>query len=253
MQLMFKNLLKNYRRFKRLPSILSEINKNIQSNKSKLHEIHATEILNSLSSNNARYDALTTFSMLPTTIVHILNDILINDRKMIIEFGTGNSTIFLARLIHNLGLGIQFYSIDQDQDWQDKIKRSLKMEGIEEAVTFVYAPLRSCEFQFKTQQNWYDTDILKRAIDGKLFDLVIVDGPVASVIEHARYPALPFLMNNLSSNKAIFLDDSNRIGEKEILAEWTKMIGTEFQYTGRYSFLNDGSNLITKPIFLKED
>jgi hypothetical protein len=250
---MFKELNKYYQRLKRLPALLSAINKNIQSNKTKLQEIHATEILNSLSANNARYDALTTFSMMPSTVVHILNDMVINDRKMIIEFGSGNSTIFIARLIRLLGSGIQFYSIDQDADWQDKIKRSLIKEGIEEAVTFVYAPLKDCEFQFKSQKTWYDTDILKQAIDQKLFDLVIVDGPVASIIEHARYPALPFLKNNLSSNKTIFLDDSNRTGEKEILAEWTKIIGADFQFAGRYSVFTQGSTLTTKPIFLKED
>src|SRR5690242_11048593 len=110
---MFKELNKYYQRLKRLPALLSAINKNIQSNKTKLQEIHATEILNSLSANNARYDTLTTFSMMPSTVVHILNDMVINDRKMIIEFGSGNSTIFIARLIHLLGSGIQFYSIDQ--------------------------------------------------------------------------------------------------------------------------------------------
>ena len=250
---MFKTLIKNYRGFKRLPAFLLQINKNIQSNKEKLHEIHATEILNSLSAKGSRYDALTTFSMMPSTIVHILNDIVINERRTIIEFGSGNSTIFVARLIHQLGLKIQFYSIDQDKQWQVKIEESLKAEGIADAVTFVYAPLKQSEFQFKSQQAWYDADALQQVIGHKLFDLVIVDGPVASVIKHARYPALPFLKNNLAANKTIFLDDSNRVGEKEILAEWTRMLGADFQFAGRYSFCVQGSNLTTKPIFLKED
>src|SRR5690554_4806588 len=49
----------------------------------------------------------TTWTISPSVILHILNDIVINNRSNIIEFGSGASTLYIAKLIQTLKLDTQ--------------------------------------------------------------------------------------------------------------------------------------------------
>jgi len=63
------------------------------------------------------------------------------------------------------------------------------------------------------------------------FSLSIVDGPGAwkPEIRLSNYPAMPYLLNFLTGNFSICLDDINRKGEKKILNLWQKKYSMKFE------------------------
>ncbi|PYE82143.1 hypothetical protein DFQ11_102724 [Winogradskyella epiphytica] len=63
----------------------------------------------------------TDWSISPSVILHILNDIVINKRQHIIEFGSGASTLYIAQLIRTLNLPAQLYSVESSEEWLSKM------------------------------------------------------------------------------------------------------------------------------------
>lgn len=188
---------------------------------------------------------LTTWSISPSTILHVLNDITINQRRHIVEFGSGASTIYIARLIKTNGLDTKFYSVESNLDWLEKMKSDIARFELQDFVVFINAPLTIVpkEYAHKEQNLWYDTNILEHILEKKMkIDLVLVDGPNEGSTPYARFSALPFLLSRLSTNVSVFLDDTDRGQEKEIVIEWVNLLGVKGQSRERYTFflLNNG-------------
>ncbi len=108
--------------------------------------------------------------------------------KTILEFGSGYGSSQLAKFY-------TVYSVEHDKQWlkYDKVK-------------YIFAPL----IQYN-EINWYDTDILKKAIPDK-YDLIIIDGPPESTSPQ-KNGRLGFYYNlhlfNLD-NTIIIFDDVER-------------------------------------------
>jgi hypothetical protein len=79
-------------------------------------------------------------ALAPSAIATILNDIIINNRQVIVEFGGGISTIYIARLLakHNSG---KLITVEHDLDWLKILQDMLDAEKISERVSLVHAPL----------------------------------------------------------------------------------------------------------------
>src|SRR5690606_2514229 len=130
--------------------------------------------------NEPHYIPFTTWTISPSTIQHVLNDIEINQRKSIVELGTGASTFFIAKLLKIKGFKATFFSIESDELWAKNIENQIKRMQLEKYVTIIFAPIVkvSKEISYKDQSYWYDTDILDtRLADVNAIDLVLVDGP----------------------------------------------------------------------------
>jgi predicted O-methyltransferase YrrM len=158
----------------------------------------------------------TEFSMRPAVISAIVSDILINEREDIFECGSGNSTVFVARLLAQVGKG-RIVSFEHDEQWAALTGRLLAREGLEGVATVVHAPLFD---------GWYGV----RPLEAENVDLLVVDGPPARVEESGedRYPALPFFFDSLVPGAAVFLDDAQRPGEQAVLARWESDYGLRF-------------------------
>lgn len=161
-----------------------------------------------------------------STLAIISNDIIINNRKKILEFGSGISTVIFARLLKlNAVEGSRIISVEHDQNWIEVVKRILVSEELTQYVKFFHAPLTNNRDTLENN-NWYEIEELRNyLIDNNLsIDLCIVDGPPAwyKEVQKSRYPALPFVVQFLNSNSALFLDDASREGERIILKEWEK-------------------------------
>lgn len=193
----------------------------------------------------------TAWAISPTTILHVLNEIVINKRKAIIEFGAGASTFYIAKLIKVLQLETVFYTIESDVDWANEMQRQLKLLGLEEHVIVVHSPIAeaSSTLTYKQQESWYDVRILEKRLNSlKIrFDLVLVDGPVGTTTSYARYSAIPFLRDKMTKNCVIFLDDVDREDEKKIIAEWKKMTNSRITFIERYAILSKQSNFDVSP------
>jgi hypothetical protein len=97
-------------------------------------------------------------------------------------------------------------------------------------VELIYSPLRdyvapngnhflyySCEEKFA---------MLAKSLEGRRAHiLVVVDGPPGATNLHARYPAMPIMLQYLASQQLDFLmDDYIRKEEKEIVDLWTELL-----------------------------
>jgi hypothetical protein len=172
-------------------------------------------------------------SLRPFCMVNILNDIVLNNHGNIIEFGSGLSTIMMARLIQKNKLDGKILSVDHHKGWVSILESIIEKEELGSTIELVYAPLKETSFGEGNIQ-WYDPELLDGYIGNRKFDLVIIDGPPAweKGKEMARYPALPYIIGKLNSNFSIYLDDANRSGEQSILQQWTKDYSLEFKITG---------------------
>ena len=167
----------------------------------------------------------------PVCIAYILNEIIINQRQQIIEFGSGISTIMMARLVKKNKLNAKIITLEHNEEWAKILKNYLEAEDLLNYVEIVHADLKEITTSLGTV-GWYDYDKVLVAIKGIKFDLIIIDGPPAnnSKIKHSRLPALEKLKDNLESDFCMILDDVNRKGEQE-LVEFYKERNKNIKFT----------------------
>jgi len=199
------------------------------------------------------YLPFTPFSLNPYTIIHILNDILLNDRKQIVEFGSGISSIIIARFIQVNNLETKILSIDNNLEWKKFISKELDKYNCKDKIKLIVGELKEHhqkEFTEYDNKYWYDLKTVKEAINSLdvVIDLVVVDGPSTGLSKYSRYPAIPMIKNKLSKNVSIFLDDIRRKGEKEILVKWNKELEGELQFEKMYGVIKKGNNFSTRPL-----
>lgn len=179
--------------------------------------VRCLESLSPLIANWA-YLPMTDWAAGPIFYTHLLNEIVVNNRRHVIECGSGISTILIARLIKINDLKIKFVSIDHDGKWQDVVKNILVADKIDGLVNFVASPLANYD-----GHPWYDKEKLK--CDAHDVDMLVVDGPISDS-PMTRLGAVPHFLNNLSQESyAIFLHDTDRAPEKQIVAIWKKLLG----------------------------
>jgi hypothetical protein len=165
------------------------------------------------------------------SILTICNDILINERKAVIEFGSGISTLAIASLIRRKGLSCRFVSVDGNAAWQAMVSRCLHDAGTAEGVELIHAPVVPHRLAI-AGNTWYDLDSHRDSIAASKFDSLIVDGPEAcnDQIALARYPALPFLRDHLDFERCfVLLDDAERAGEREVRRRWKTELGIDLR------------------------
>ncbi|EIQ00309.1 glycosyltransferase [Opitutaceae bacterium TAV1] len=194
-----------------------------------LEDIHAARQLAPLL-DDGPYLPFSTSSLRYSSLATFLNDIVINNRKVVVEFGSGLTTCVIARLIQKNRLATRLYTVDENAAWLKIIEEALSRQQLGDTVTSIHAPLRETGLSMDGIP-WYDTAVLDNALKGVTVDSVLVDGPSAwrKEIELSRFPALPYIHEHLAASSAVFLDDTDRPGERRILELWRQRY--------RYSFL----------------
>ena len=152
----------------------------------------------------------------PDLLVLLANHVLHARPKLIVECGSGVSTIVLARSVKLAGAG-HVYSLEHLEDFAAATRDQLEAHGLADFATVIYAPFR--EYRLGGQSwLWYSLD----GFPDSGIDLLLVDGPPASEIPLARYPAGPLLFPRLNPGAAVFLDDADRKGEGAIVDYWAR-------------------------------
>lgn len=162
-------------------------------------------------------------SMRPGGVLFIVNDILINNRKRVFEFGAGISTLLSAAALEKTNGSL--VSIEEDNDWLDLIRDKLTEAGLIQRATLVHAKRESMSLEGQ-QMNWYSQGPVEEAARTDKIDALIVDGPAAYKPNDAeiRFPALPLLEPMLSDDCVVILDDAGRSGEASIMGKWSSLL-----------------------------
>ncbi len=140
--------------------------------------------------------------------------------ELIVEAGSGTSTLVAAYCLKKLGCG-KIVSLDHIEKYAAISRQTIKSHGLDNFAEVLHAPIRDHEIDGK-KCLWYD-DAWLQSIDR--IDLLIVDGPPRNVAANVRYPAIPLLINKLHGNSLVLLDDGARPGEKEIVQQWEQKFG----------------------------
>lgn len=193
-----------------------------------------------------KYFPITNYSLRPYAITHIINDVIINRRKFVVEFGSGSSTLLLVQLLSRQASDVELVSVDHDHDWIDLITSYMPSTPKIRLLHAGLTPVKDDEGEVI----WYDWQKLERAfngLEGKI-DLVIVDGPPEGTCENARAPVIEFINEYLSMNGAVLIDDTHRSTERHIANELIESYGFHGNWKYRYCFLTKKAGFDTSPI-----
>jgi predicted O-methyltransferase YrrM len=159
----------------------------------------------------------TSYSMRPSAIAAVLSDIVVNRRRQVVECGSGNSTVYAARLLRRIGEG-HVTSVEHDAEWAAVTHGLLERENLQDLVTVVHAPLAG---------GWYDRSRIPALRD---IDLLVIDGPPAHErqVERARQPAYHHFAPSLAPGATVILDDAWRHGERLVTRDWQQASGRRF-------------------------
>ena len=145
------------------------------------------------------------------TIVDIIKK---NQPKIIVEAGSGISTIISAYAFKKYG-GKHIISFDHEKKYADLTKKEIKYHNLEKFANVLFTPL----INYQNGLAWYD---ISQVDNIKNIDLLIIDGPPTKGSKDARYPAIPLLIEKINIGGIVILDDGKRKPEKLIVERWMK-------------------------------
>jgi len=161
--------------------------------------------------------------------------------ELIVEAGSGASTLIAAYCLRKLGRG-KIISFDHTESYADISRQTIDAHGLGDFAEIIYAPIREYEIEGRTYP-WYDVAELE-AIDR--IDMLIIDGPPEDIAADARYAAVPLLVSKLHEKSMVLVDDGARPGEKEIVSKWKQNYGlhytSELAEKGAYSCYFNAAN-----------
>ncbi len=164
--------------------------------------------------------------------LYLIERLETNNYNLVIEFGSGTSTVVIAKALAKMAsrfrvkpdvVQIAFEHLAQ---YHTKTLDSLQQAGLANALQLILAPLQPYSAANGNSYAYYschDTldKLTKNNNPADLCILVVVDGPPGSTNKHARYPALPVILNYFAGAQIdILLDDYYRDEEKEITKMW---------------------------------
>ncbi len=132
--------------------------------------------------------------------------------KLVVEFGTGASTLILARALQQAGGGT-LISFDQHRDFVDATRQWLADYGL--AADLRAVSLRASPGGWPGL--WYDHGPLPSDID-----LMLIDGPPWAVHPMTRGAAAT-LFDSVSPGGTVMLDDAARPGERFVARRWRRL------------------------------
>ena len=162
----------------------------------------------------------------PVTVHNAVRLVVETRPGLVVECGSGNSTVVIARCLRALGRG-RIISLDHDPAYARRTTELLRLHGVDDLATVVAAPLVVRQADGQVVQ-WYGPQyepLLQEPID-----VLLVDGPPGASSKLSRYPAVPILQSHLAPTCSILLDDGDRVDERTIAPLWAHALGATLLY-----------------------
>ncbi len=181
----------------------------------------------------------------PDVLLRLHAHIMATRPRVIVEFGSGASTLVIADALRQNGVG-KLVSIEHSDHYGAQTLGTLHAESLEGWVDLRIGDLEAWEGEHLNPEDaekpsrWYPVSLLEGV--GSV-DLLWVDGPPGATCLFSRYPALPALADKLSPNAEVWMDDTIRQEEKDICEHWAKGHGFELEYFP----LEKGLGRLTRP------
>lgn len=177
-------------------------------------QIEALNALNTLIHPAMPLPPLRDWAGSPDFLLELARRIVLKRPAVIVECGSGASTVVAARCCQLNGSG-HVYSLEHGPGFADATRESVHEQGLGDWATVIHAPVETVSL-FGVDYPWYAL----RDLPDLSIDLLVVDGPPVTLGPVARYPAGPMLFPRLSANAAVLVDDADRAGEQQIAQRW---------------------------------
>lgn len=177
----------------------------------------------------------------PDIGLFLLEKLQRNRYDLIIEFGSGTSTLLFAKALRaqerqansirsqpEHATTKRVLTFEHDLKYLTCTRELLVANGVDSVVDLVHAPLVDWTDETGTYL-YYDCGVaLQKAAESLGLErakiLVLVDGPPGVTCKNARYPAIPQVFNRLARHHIdVVLDDANRPEEKASIELWRQL------------------------------
>lgn len=135
--------------------------------------------------------------------------------RVILELGSGASTVMIQAILKKLNLDARHVAIDHDETYLNATRQRLQQNGFQDKVELWHCPLETREAGGPA---WYSN--VENRLQGSKLDLVLVDGPPGDLHPESRKPALYALRSYLNQGAVVLLDDAEREEEHAIMEAW---------------------------------
>jgi len=196
----------------------------------------AVRFLNALESTNALIDIRPVLGPLlalgdewavePPFIQAVLDEIQRRSPALVVECGSGISTVLISSQLDSLGFG-RVVTFEHDAEFAAKTRSLLVARSLEDRVEFKVAPISTYDVA-DSRMDWYGG--LDEADLSPQIDVLVVDGPPASFGPMARFPAVPLLRKSLAPDSVVFLHDGARRDEQETARLWADELSGRLSY-----------------------
>lgn len=154
------------------------------------------------------------WALTPTGTFDITNTIARDRPEVVVECGSGSSTVWLALAARDAGCG-HVYALEHDPSFAETTRVWLSDLGLSQFATVIDAPIVEHDVPGGAIR-WYDVVELGWLSS---LDMLIVDGPPQS-LGQLRGGALELLLPKFSGRVHVFADDVNRKFESELIDHW---------------------------------
>lgn len=188
--------------------------------------------LQSRLSINGQLPPLRGWATSPDVLLKLHTHIISTRPAVIVEFGSGASTMVIADALKQNGFG-KLISIEHSDFYSAQTLATLQAEHLQNWVDLRIGELEAWDAEHlnptdaKKPSYWYPKALLE---DVQNVDLIWVDGPPGATCLFSRYPALPALAGKLTPATQVWMDDTIRQEEKDICEKWAKDYDFQLEY-----------------------
>lgn len=183
-------------------------------------EIQAISAMYSLLSPAREFPPIGGWAVSAEAGLEITRLIAQHEPELVVETGSGTSTVLAAQALQKLGSG-RLIALEHDIAYARKTRKLLEERDLDKIATVVVAPLSAYRIN-SADYSWYE---LEQELLTTPIGLLIVDGPPGTTCDLARYPAVPLLFEHLNSQSIVVIDDASREDERTIVERWHQDFG----------------------------
>nr|WP_255524181.1 class I SAM-dependent methyltransferase [Terrabacter sp. MAHUQ-38] len=171
----------------------------------------------------------------PDLVLTLVGEVLTRRPALVVECGSGVSTLWLSLVIDHFGLETRVVSLDHDPVYAEQTRQTLRDHGVAHVAEVRDAPLAPTGLPGHDTP-WYALESIEDLHD---IGLLFVDGPPDATGPLVRLPAVPLLKDRLAPRASVVLDDVVRAAEQEVMSRWAAIL-PDFTLT-RLSLQKDAS------------
>jgi hypothetical protein len=150
-------------------------------------------------------------SVSPEALNLIINEIIVKKPELIIEVGSGYSTIIIGYCLERNGKG-KLLALEHSKGGYEMMSNLIESHQLKDHIDLVFCPLKVYNLDDKDYL-WYAFDL--NTIKDRA-QMLVINGPPPDKQKNIRYPAVPLMYDHLADVATIYFEG----GEREVVNMW---------------------------------